>query len=92
MEIWLFAAIVSAQQIEMNIKVVTSSPAVLRVEGRFLQKRQIQNEKNWSFLRSFAGGGKSRRKNFRFNFDGRAESRRSRQKIDGRRIFSGTRR
>ena len=55
MEIWLFAAIVSAQQIEMNIKVVTSSPAVLRVEGRFLQKRQIQNEKNWSFLRSFAG-------------------------------------
>ncbi|MGI8638979.1 MAG: hypothetical protein ACR2MG_03405 [Pyrinomonadaceae bacterium] len=51
----LFVSAVSAQQIEANIKVVSISPAVLRVEGKFLQENAAQPEKNWVFLRSFAG-------------------------------------
>ncbi len=54
-EFLLFAAAVAAQQIEVNVKVNSNSPAVLRVEGKFTPKAGLRNDKSWAFLRSFAG-------------------------------------
>ena len=52
-EILLFFRYVSAQQIEVKVRLASISPAVVQVEGRFLQSNI--NHKNWVFLRSFAG-------------------------------------
>ena len=53
--ILLFAFTVSAQETEVNIKLVSNAPAVLLVEGKFTRENKIEPEKSWAFLRSFAG-------------------------------------
>ncbi|CAN5405598.1 hypothetical protein BH20ACI1_BH20ACI1_06980 [soil metagenome] len=55
LSILLFAFTVSAQEIEVNIKLISNAPAVLLVEGKFLRENKIQTQKSWAFLRSFAG-------------------------------------
>ena len=51
----LFSFTVSAQKSEINIKLISNAPAILRVEGKFTPENKIQTEKNLSFSRSFAG-------------------------------------
>ena len=53
-EILLFIFAVSAQEIEANIKIKSSSP-VVNVEGKFLKENFLQADKNWSFVNSLAG-------------------------------------
>ncbi len=55
LEVLLLSGVIAAQQIEATIKVVSTAPAILRVEGRFLPKNTISSDENWIFLRSLAG-------------------------------------
>ena len=54
-EILFFIFNISAQEFEVNIKLISNSPAVLRVEGKFTRENKIEPEKSWAFPRSFAG-------------------------------------
>lgn len=45
----------AAQNIEVKIKLDSSAPEVLKVEGKFLTNSSVINEKDWSFLGSYAG-------------------------------------
>ncbi|MEP7038561.1 MAG: hypothetical protein ABI891_09460 [Acidobacteriota bacterium] len=51
----LFSFTVSAQKSEVNIKLISNTPAILFVEGKFTPENKIQAEKSWVFSRSFAG-------------------------------------
>ncbi|MBA3634785.1 MAG: hypothetical protein H0W58_18570, partial [Acidobacteria bacterium] len=51
-EILLSVFVCSAQEIEVNIKKISSSPAIVRVEGRFLQENLTQSNKNLAFASS----------------------------------------
>ncbi len=51
-EILLLVFGCSAQEIEVNIKKISSSPAIVRVEGRFLQENLTQSNKNLAFASS----------------------------------------
>ena len=51
----LFVSGVSAQEMEVSIKLISNAPAVLLVEGKFTGKNNFQTEKSWAFQRSFAG-------------------------------------
>ncbi|MCY7374494.1 MAG: hypothetical protein LH472_00780, partial [Pyrinomonadaceae bacterium] len=48
--ILIFAAMISAQDFEANIKIIASSPVVVQVSGKLLK----QSSENWSFLKSVA--------------------------------------
>ncbi len=54
-EFLLFTSTLSAQQIEVNIKINPVSPQIIDIEGGFLQENQTNSNKNWAFLNSFTG-------------------------------------
>ncbi len=51
-EILLSVFVCAGQDIEVNIKKNSNSPAIVRVEGRFLKENLTQSNKNWTFASS----------------------------------------